>query len=176
MREGNFSRLRRRSATHQTGVRNRVVRRPEGTGSHEAGASRKQPGNAVHARDLNGLVIGHGRQDGGERFREERLATSRTAAHEEVVAASGRHLHGAFRLFLSYHVLEIRSHHGGWRRGHRWPRLMLGDGNGAEEMRGQSRQALHRIDREAFNECCFRSVGARHRPPRAARSLGRAQR
>ena len=79
-----------RPAAHQPGGRDRVVRSPERPRLHEPAGV--QPGDAVDPRHLDRLGPAHRGQDRRDPPGEHRLARSRRALEQEVVAAGGRDL------------------------------------------------------------------------------------
>jgi hypothetical protein len=85
------------------------MRRAKRTGGDEPGARGQQPRHAVDARDLHRLVARHVREDGRHGAGEERLAAARRPAHDNVVAARGRHFERALGVFLANHVAEIEA-------------------------------------------------------------------
>ena len=61
------------ASADQACIADRVVRCPEGTGRHQAGAQGQQTRNAVQLRRLEGVLQRHRREYGGEAASQHRL-------------------------------------------------------------------------------------------------------
>ncbi len=109
---------------------------------------------------LQGLLAGHGRQDGGQRPREERLARAGRPAHEHIVAASRRHLQAPLDVLLPLDVAEVHPlprwlGRGGTRR----LAVEGSDGSQPLEMSRQLPQAGYRHDLHLVDEGRLAAVG-----------------
>ena len=166
---------RRRSAAHQPGRRDRVVRRAERPRVHEAGGV--QPRDAVDPRHLDRLGPAHRRQDRRDPPREHRLAGPRRALEQQVVAAGGGDLERQQRGGVAPDVGQVglgrrAGASVGRRCRQRWR------GRPREHLRRGS-QARHPGDLESFHERRLARPLARDDQTRqagAARSLGDGQR
>ena len=74
------------AAANKPGMTDRVMRRSERPMLDQWCPARKLVGHRVHARDVQGLVDGHARQDRGQRAGQQRLAGARRPGHEDVRA------------------------------------------------------------------------------------------
>lgn len=73
----------------------------------EDALSLEEAGHAVDLRHLEGLLIGHGREDGGDATRQHGLAGAGRAGHEQIVGARRGDLEGALGDELALHVGQI---------------------------------------------------------------------
>ena len=93
------------AAADEPGVGDGVVGGAEGALGDEAAA--QGPGDGVDGRDLEGLLGGEGREDGGDAAGDHGLAAAGRADEEDVVAAGDGDLHGAAGEGLALDVGEV---------------------------------------------------------------------
>ena len=96
------------STPDESRVGDRVVRRAVGPVGNQRAAFRQQASDAIYLRYLEGLLVGHRRQNRGQASSQQRLAASGRPAHQQVVSSSRRHFDRPLRMFLSPHVSQIR--------------------------------------------------------------------
>ncbi len=60
-------------------------------------------------RGLQGLVLVHGREDGGQAAGQHRLAGAWRTDHQQVMAAGGGDFQGAFGVMLAAHIGNLSS-------------------------------------------------------------------
>ena len=159
--ERDLARARVGAAAHQPRVGDGVVGRAEGALAQQARAGRQQPGHAVDARHLQRLVVRHGRQDGGDGARQQRLAAARRPAHEHVVPARGGHGQPPLHVLLPDHLAQVGAALGRLRggRGFGGPGR---DGILAQQVHGQLREGVHGVDLDAVHERGLGRVGRGH--------------
>jgi hypothetical protein len=104
VREAHLAGAGRRSATHQPGVADRVVRCPERPLDHERAATPQMPGDGVDERRLERLGEGERGKDPGKTAGEHRFAGTWRTHQQEVVRSGRRDLERALRDELSSHV------------------------------------------------------------------------
>ena len=115
----------------------------------------RQSRHGPHPGYRQGLLAGHVRQNGGQALGQHGLAGAGRADEQQVVAACGGNLQGAFSVFLPHDVLQIRQ---------RRPVLLGlpygsgGEGSFAFEMRGQGGHVRHAVDRQAPGQSGFGGV------------------
>ena len=85
MRERYFAGAAPASAANQARVRNRVMRRTEGTLAHQRRIGRPHVVHRIDARDLQRFFKREGRQNGRHRTREQGFARSWGTHHQDVV-------------------------------------------------------------------------------------------
>ena len=102
MREGDLAGPRERAAADQPRGRDRVVRRAEGSAGREPPVA--EPGDALHARDLDRLLEARRRQDPRKAAREHGLPHPRRPDHQQVVAPGRRQLERAPGVALTPHL------------------------------------------------------------------------
>ena len=136
VRETHLTRTRPRATADETGQRNRVVRRAKRRRARWKCAGNEQAADAMHRDHLVQLALGQRRQDARESPRQHRLASTRRAREQNVVASRCRDLQRAPRDGLAHHVREVGrrlrrgAHVRDPRRG-RWPAVpQRGDEHG----------------------------------------------
>ncbi len=158
--EGDLAGAGHGAAAHEARVGDGVVGGAEGAVAHEPGAGREQARDAVDAGHFQRLVVGHGREDGGDGAREQRLAAAGRPAHEQVVPAGGGDGERALGVLLADDLGEV----GG-------ARLRLaglvggrvgGDGGLPQQVRGELRERFHGVDVEPIDEGGLGRVGGGH--------------
>lgn len=107
VRAGHLARSEARAATHDGGVRGRVVRRSERRSADE-GAHRALTGDRGNDRRRERFRVAERRKEPRDRPGQERLAAARRAHQEQRVAAGKRNLQGPTRLRLAAHLGEVR--------------------------------------------------------------------
>ena len=95
------------AAADQPGVGDGVVRGAERALPDQGRIRRQQAADAVYLGDLQGFVVGHGGQDGGERTREEGFAAARRPAHNHVVTPGRSHLQSALDVLLALDIRHV---------------------------------------------------------------------
>ncbi len=85
-----------------------MVRGAEGARLNEGHLRREHIGDGIDARHVQGFIDGHGRQDGGQRARQQGLARAGRPDHEQVVPAGRGHFQSALDVLLTFDFLEIR--------------------------------------------------------------------
>src|SRR5580704_7022683 len=92
MRQADFAGAwRSRTAADEPGVRYRVVRRTERPADQQSDAARKEPGDAMDLRGLDGFLKSQRRQDSGESFGEHRFAGPRRSDEKHIVPSGSGH-------------------------------------------------------------------------------------
>ena len=108
VRQADFARTRRSgAAADQSGVRDGVMRRAKGPAGQQADAARKQPGDAMDLRGLDGFLKRQRRKNAGESFREHGFAGAGRPDHQNIVAAGGSHFERALGGGLAADIAEI---------------------------------------------------------------------
>ena len=75
---------------------------------HKGIARRQHPHNRINLTDLQRLLPGHIRENGGQTLAEHTFAGTRRAYEQHIVTARRRDLQRPLYVFLPQHVLEIR--------------------------------------------------------------------
>ena len=165
--------LRVQAAANEGDLRYGVVGRTERSLRYERQAARHLSRHAVYLRCLQALGKGQRRQDGRQALCHHRLAAARRAHHDQVVAASRRHLKRTLHLLLSAHVgiVELGAillvikllacvH------AHRLEPLLTGD------HAYHLLHLRHAVDPDALNHSCLAHVLLRHDKGHEAIGLG----
>ncbi len=106
VREADLSGLGAKPAADQRGQRGGVMRVAEWAPARQL-AVVQEPGDRMNHADFQRLGRGQRRQQARQALRQHRLARSRRADHQQVVAASGRDLERALRRLLALDVGEV---------------------------------------------------------------------
>ena len=149
MRQGDFTGLGGGAAAGQARGRDGVVGTSEGAGLDEGVLRGEKPQDGVDLGDLQRLLVGERREDGGKALGQHALARARRPHQENVVVSRGGHLQGAFGLLLSLDVGEVRQRK---RLAVRRPGRRGGEGIRAGEVRRQGLDVRDAIDREPLGE------------------------
>ena len=102
-----LARTRRLSAADQRHLRGEVVRSPEGAQRHQSAGKAALPGYGMDLRRLEGLLARQRREDRRQTPRQHRLARTRGADHQHVVASGRSDLQRPLDVGLPLDIGEI---------------------------------------------------------------------
>lgn len=163
MGQRDFSGAGPRPAADQAGVRDRVVGGPKGPVVKERGPRGKQIGDRVNPGDVEGLLNRHCRKDRRQRTRQESLAGTWRADHQDIVRSARSDLQGTLDVFLAADLAEVCDRSIGTKIHDRVRRRP--DRLDAREMIGQRRQALDRHHFKFVNQGRFGGISGRNQNP-----------
>ena len=83
-----------------------MVGRPEGPLPQQSSAG-EEAANRIDLGHLHRLLIGEGRQDGGETLGQHAFARARRTDHQEIVSPCGSHLQPTFGGLLAFDLCKI---------------------------------------------------------------------
>ena len=107
MAKRNFPRARLPAATHQSRVRDRVMRRPERPLPDQRRVRGQHSCHAIYLRDLQGLLHRQAGQYRRRRPREQRFPGAGRADHDHVVPTCRCHLKRPLYVLLALDMPEI---------------------------------------------------------------------
>ncbi len=106
--EAYFAGFRPVTAAHQAGVGDSVMGSAERSLPDYRSIRGEQSAYAVNLGDFQGFLIGHQRQYGGERARQQGLAAAGWSHHYRVMRSGRRYLKGSLDMLLSFDIGKVR--------------------------------------------------------------------
>ena len=107
MGEGDFAWLGQAASAYESCVGDGVVRRSEGPVRYQGMRRGQHASDTVYLGYLQGLLVGHGRQDSGHGPGQQSLPSTGRADQEQVVGPGSRHFQGALGMVLSSHIADV---------------------------------------------------------------------
>ena len=132
----------------------------EGPPNHQRMPCLCQPCHGVDLRGLQGFLLRHVRQNGGQPPGQHGFARSRGTDEQDVVPAGGGDLQRPLRVFLSHDIREVRAAVLIARL--RFPHGSGGEGRFAPQMGNKLLHGLHSVNGHTPGQSCLGGVFRRH--------------